>query len=117
MKKYIVTLRLCWYNKHDATVSKTINEEQLEKYRNTLRIISKGIKKTGWNWFSPLPEKWEGHEKGYVPDDYVIKTKFAENFDAQLSLDEILDFHRTFIPGGAERIDKIELFEIKPIEL
>lgn len=117
MKKYIVTTHLSWYNHHDAIVSKTITEEQLKKYRNILRIISKGIKETGWNWFNILPEKWDGYENKYVPDVYEIKRQFVENFGAEPSLDEILGFHRLFTQGGADRIEKIELFEVKPVKL
>lgn len=117
MKKYIVTVKLSWYNHHESTVSKKINEEQLKKYRNILRIISKGVNNTQWNWFSSLPEKWDGYEKKYVPNVYEIKRIFVENFYEEPSLDEIIGFHKLFVSCGADRIEKIELFEVNPIEI
>lgn len=117
MKKYIANIDLEWQNHYSSTISVTITDEQLKQYRNILKVVVKGIDNTYWNWFNKLPEKFDGYKMKYVPDVAEIKRIFVENFGAEPSLDEIIGFHRIFTQSGADRISKIELFELKPAKI
>jgi len=103
------------YDGPSGTSTKKIDSlQQFYQYIDVIKAINASERK-GWNWFSSIPQRWDGHS--YVDDKYAVESTFEKSFNKKIPADQIIAFFRKFTPHGADRISDIAVYKVEKIEL
>lgn len=111
---YQLQIHISNYDGPSGTISEKIDLQELYQYIDVIKAINASENK-GWNWFSSLPDKWDGSK--YVDDNWLIEKRFEENFGCHLNASQIIAFYRKFTSYGADGISDITLYKVEKIEL
>ena len=112
---FLIEMLLSNYDKNTYRKSQAIKLEEIYEYKELINIINKNVNNQKWNWFSSLPETWDG--KMYIPDTFVIETKFKENFGVDMTVNRIIKFYKRFTPNGADNISEIKLYKVEELDI
>lgn len=119
---YQIQFNLSNYEDGDKSyVKKFKNKEEYDKFLNIygdlLRFIIKNIDHTHWNWWSRIPDKWDGEK--FVTDYFALSYQFKEHFGEEYSnykkLVELFKELEYKICAG--RIKSIKAYKTEEIEI
>lgn len=112
--KFQIQINISNYEDGSKTLSNNIELSEMDKFRDLIKTINEHTEVT-WNWFSKLPDKWDG--ESYIYDNFAINYHmnkfFKKTFDPQI----IIEFFLKFTPTGADHINKIHIYKIEEIDL
>lgn len=96
------------------TITKEISINDIIKFSELIKKINQNSGNKNWNWFSSLPNKWDG--KRFILDTWLLRQRLDEYFNYNPGdINIIKEFFLRFTPHGCDAIEYIKLFKVEEI--